>query len=225
MGRTKHRHIPDSGTQRVRATGRDESQSVPSPEKLLKTSDLELPFFEGSLPSCYPHSVGYTPTSLHPYFPGSPPERDQIVTPQLTFGLERWLSISEKLPLERQSLHTHTTFIVGELMLQLHTHISYTALIVKELICVMRVYLWCHKGNYTTIMLRELISNYTHTSYTSIIVGELIVYGSMTWRWSSRTGHSPGKGLKSTGNIEIESYYGVKSLQTQETQRGLEIHG
>ena len=33
------------------------------------------------------------------------------------------------------------------------------------------------KGNYTTIMLGELISNYTHThtSYTSLIVGELIV--------------------------------------------------
>ena len=56
-------------SQRVRATGRDESQSVPSPEKLLKTKDLELPFFEGSLPSCSPHSAGYTRTSLHPYFP------------------------------------------------------------------------------------------------------------------------------------------------------------
>ena len=58
-------------SQRVRATGRDESQSVPSPEKkkLFKTRDLELPFFEGSLPSCSPHSVGYTCTSLHPCFP------------------------------------------------------------------------------------------------------------------------------------------------------------
>ena len=27
------------------------------------------------------------------------------------------------------------------------------------------------KGNHTTIMLGELISNYTHTSYTTIIVG------------------------------------------------------
>ena len=27
--------------------------------------------------------------------------------------------------------------------LHTHTHISYTALIVEELICVMRVYLWC----------------------------------------------------------------------------------
>ena len=56
-------------SQRVRATGRVESQSVLSPERLFKTRDLELPFSEGSLPSCSPHSVGYTRTSLHPYFP------------------------------------------------------------------------------------------------------------------------------------------------------------
>ena len=58
-------------SQRVRVTGRDESQSVPSPEKLFKTRDLELPFFEGSLPSCSPHSAGYTRTFVHPYFPVS----------------------------------------------------------------------------------------------------------------------------------------------------------
>ena len=57
-------------SQRVRVTGRDESQSVPSPEKkLFNTRDLELPFFEGSLPSCSPHSAGYTRTFVHPYFP------------------------------------------------------------------------------------------------------------------------------------------------------------
>ena len=56
-------------SQRVRVTGRDESQSVPSPEKLFKTRDLELPFFEGFLPSCSPHSAGYARTFLHPYFP------------------------------------------------------------------------------------------------------------------------------------------------------------
>ena len=56
-------------SQKVRASGGDESQSVPSPEKLLKTRDLELPFFEGSLPSCSPHSAGYTHTFVHPYFP------------------------------------------------------------------------------------------------------------------------------------------------------------
>ena len=32
-------------SQKVRATGRDESLSVPSPEKLFKTRDLELPLF------------------------------------------------------------------------------------------------------------------------------------------------------------------------------------
>ena len=56
-------------SQSVRATSRDESQLVPSPEKLIKTRDLELPSFEGSLPSCSPHSAGYTCTFLHPYFP------------------------------------------------------------------------------------------------------------------------------------------------------------
>ena len=56
-------------SQSVRETGRDESQSVLSPEKLFKTRDLELPFFEGSFPSCSPHSAGYTRTFLHPYFP------------------------------------------------------------------------------------------------------------------------------------------------------------
>ena len=53
----------------MRETGRDESQSVPSPEKLFKTRDLELPIFEGTLPSCSPHSAGYTRPSVHPYFP------------------------------------------------------------------------------------------------------------------------------------------------------------
>ena len=53
----------------MRGTSRDESQCVPSPEKLFKTRDLELPIFEGSLPSCWPHSAGYTRTSVHPYFP------------------------------------------------------------------------------------------------------------------------------------------------------------
>ena len=38
------------------------------PRTLFKTRDLELPFFEGSLPSCWPHSAGYTRTSVHPYF-------------------------------------------------------------------------------------------------------------------------------------------------------------
>ena len=56
-------------SQSVRVTSRDESQSVPSLEKLFKTRELELPNFEGSLPSCSPHSAGYTRTSVHPHFP------------------------------------------------------------------------------------------------------------------------------------------------------------
>ena len=56
-------------TQRVRVIGRDESQRVPSPEKLGKTRDRELPFFERSLPICSSLSAGYARTFLHPYFP------------------------------------------------------------------------------------------------------------------------------------------------------------
>ena len=63
----------ERGSGRVWSTvisqSRDESQSVPSPGKLFETRDLELPFFEGSLPSCSPHSAGYNRTFLHPYFP------------------------------------------------------------------------------------------------------------------------------------------------------------
>ena len=35
----------------------------------LQTRDLELPSFEGSLPSCWPHSAGCTRIFLHPYLP------------------------------------------------------------------------------------------------------------------------------------------------------------
>ena len=80
LGAPKSQHILSWGrgsggvksagvSQSVRESGRDESQSVHSPEKLFKTRDLELPIFEGSVPSCSPHSVGYTRTSVHPYFP------------------------------------------------------------------------------------------------------------------------------------------------------------
>ena len=42
----------------------------PAQKKLLKTRDLELPFFLRDLSQVVrPHSVGYTRTSLHPYFP------------------------------------------------------------------------------------------------------------------------------------------------------------
>ena len=50
MGAYKVQAYPKAGTES------DESQSVPSPEKLFKTRDLELPFFEGS-----PRIVGCTP--------------------------------------------------------------------------------------------------------------------------------------------------------------------
>ena len=78
---------------------------------------------------------------------------------------------------------THTTFIVGNCMLQLHTHqlhnfnsrgIDLCNACVSP-VSVGLASMTSQKGNYTTIMLRELISNYTHTSYTTIIVGELIV--------------------------------------------------
>ena len=39
------------------------------PGKTLENKGLELPIFEGSLPSCSPHFAGYTRTSVHPYFP------------------------------------------------------------------------------------------------------------------------------------------------------------
>ena len=57
-------------SQSVRETDRDKSQSVPSPQKRFETKDLELPSFEGSLPSCSPHSAGNTRTSVHPCFSG-----------------------------------------------------------------------------------------------------------------------------------------------------------
>ena len=81
-------------SQSVRETGRDESQSVPSPDKLFKTRHLEFPIFEGSLPSCSPHSAGYTRTSVHPYFPvaktlGVLPKVAPKVTPKVPFRPEK----------------------------------------------------------------------------------------------------------------------------------------
>ena len=67
-GRTKYRRIPESEG--------DWKGRVPKcslPRKFFKTRGLELPFFEGSLPSCSPHSAGYTRTFLHPYFPIAKP--------------------------------------------------------------------------------------------------------------------------------------------------------
>ena len=45
------------------------------------------------------------------------------------------------IPLEQKSLHTQL-LLLGNSYCN-YTHISYTVLIVEELICVMRVYLWC----------------------------------------------------------------------------------
>ena len=56
-------------SQSVRETSRDESQCVPSPEKLLQNKGFGAPIFEGSLPRSSPHSAGYARTSVHPYFP------------------------------------------------------------------------------------------------------------------------------------------------------------
>ena len=77
----------------------------------------------------------------------------------------------------------HTTFIVGELILQLHTHQLHNfncrginlCNACVSLVSVCLASILSQKGNYTTIMVGELISNYTHTSYTTIIVGELVV--------------------------------------------------
>ena len=44
--------------------------------------------------------------------------------------------------LQQKSLHTQPLLLGTEYCCN-YTHISYTALIVEELICVMRVYLWC----------------------------------------------------------------------------------
>ena len=59
-GCTKYRRIA-----KVSETRRDEFQSVPSLEKLFRTRDVQLPFPEGSLLSCWPQSVGNTRTFLH----------------------------------------------------------------------------------------------------------------------------------------------------------------
>ena len=92
-------------------------------------------------------------------------------------------SASHREVLQIAKIITHTTFIVGELILQLHTHQLHSfncrginlCNACVSLVSACFASMISQKGNYTTIMLGELISNYTHTSYTSIIVGELIV--------------------------------------------------
>ena len=46
-----------------------ESPKCSSPGKFYNKRDVELPFFEGSLPSCWLHSMPNTRTFLHLYFP------------------------------------------------------------------------------------------------------------------------------------------------------------
>ena len=85
--------------------------------------------------------------------------------------------------------YTHTTFIVGELILQLHTHQLHSfncgginlCNACVSLVSACLASMISQNGNYTTAMLREFISNCTHTSYTSIIVGELILQTRAPW--------------------------------------------
>ena len=65
-GHTKYRRIPESEGDRK---GRVANKVFPPQKNPFKPIDFELPIFEGSLPSCSPHSMGYTRTSLHVYFP------------------------------------------------------------------------------------------------------------------------------------------------------------
>ena len=74
-GRKKYRRIPKCV--------RDYHRRVPMcslPRTTLQNKGSGVPnCFEGSLPSCWPHSAGYTRTSLHPYFPQAVLDR---VTPR-----------------------------------------------------------------------------------------------------------------------------------------------
>ena len=53
----------------VRATGRDEYQSVPSPEKPFKTRDLELSLFRGISPKLFAALRGIHPSLSTPVLP------------------------------------------------------------------------------------------------------------------------------------------------------------
>ena len=80
---------------------------------------------------------------------------------------------------------THTTFIVGEFILQLHTHQIHNfncqgINLCNVCISLLSGYLASksiisERRLHTTIMLGELIFNYTHTRNTTIIVEDLIV--------------------------------------------------
>ena len=68
---------------RLAGTSPNVCPSGPFIEKLLRARDLELPIFEGSLPSCWLHCMGYTRTSVHLYFPVANKNNSKIVK----FGL------------------------------------------------------------------------------------------------------------------------------------------
>ena len=132
------------------------SGDAASDEEVVVDAEIEVMDFEGPLNSLV--TVLVKASVLFTYF-----------SAELTIGAK---------------IITRTTLIVGALFLQLHTHISYITLIVEELFCVMCAYFWSlvsaclasmrsQQGNYTTVMLRELISNCTRTSYTSLLGSEL----------------------------------------------------
>ena len=70
---------------------------------------------------------------------------------------------------------THTTFIVGEIIFQLQTHQLHNSNCrginlcnaCVSLVSACLASMISQTGNYTTIMLMELISNYTHTTLTT----------------------------------------------------------
>ena len=112
-------------SQSVRETGRDESQSVPCQEKLLKTRDLELPIFEGSVPSCSPHSAGYTRTSVHPYFPVANSWQIERSYPQMSTHIshQRFQTSNQISPKEAQHLSLHSNLKHGWFTRKFANHI------------------------------------------------------------------------------------------------------
>ena len=58
-------------SQRLTNTERDESQTIPSPEKLIKQGAWSSQLFKRSVPSYWPHSPGYIRTLLHLSFPAA----------------------------------------------------------------------------------------------------------------------------------------------------------
>ena len=94
-------------------------------ESLFEVGFLER-YLGGSMPRAtpMPRNMGFCCHNM---------KRLEAMPVNLTCDDHRARGVSP-IPLEQKSLHT--PFIVGELILQLHTHSSYTTLIVEELICV-----------------------------------------------------------------------------------------